>query len=813
MYVQKFIVSLVLTTALSGVAWAADDGTNNPDPLDFGTLTPALQQDVQAFGTGMLDEFESPDDITGGSAAQRKSNYLTPNHPQPQPDVPFSSSRRIKAVPNASVPKQIRPDSLIEKIKIPGKNNYSIKFKTLPDVMPSTTMWTSYISTPHGIFPKVDPFLRPPGTNMLPTVYKNLVNNNPNNPEEIPNTLPSTKKRPYNLHDGDPTVTRINPESPIEDLRYILENVYEVLTGEAYKALYEALADESVKERLEKIYKKVTPPPDTDDGDDEDENGQKRPEDRIDEIKKNRQLLRHLLGQAVDIIEGNDDPGSKVPGDRAYRGFSLLNHSGHKRVRCVEPVYDGTGNIIGANANVHQIWYGGRIQSDAMFLDFGWKNNGNDSSVARACDDGKNPAAIPPNVPWTITYTVDALDASGDDFSPTAMYFDCPEALRFGQNEEPLEVNGLEENCPGPDLQLPGGKVKWSKKKLPTGFAMDQSFFPMEPGTRTVFKIKMAPAQYYKLTYTWGWRVHAPRAQAIENAHQGAPPGPNKTNLVELERIVFTDDKTRAIAMLSDLAPAKRMWRAFRGALVNVDRIDADDTAFRDVLTQMLDARQAYLDWIDRTKLPSGVKADPGSDLTVLFVNNTMYAQFNKGGLTFPEWRKRIETPDDADDNGIENRNKLKLSLINADYFLHGYVNVDFGGLRGWENQFKPSIKSAGSGSFFTFGRFYHRPNLKPGTIAVQPARAYWDDDKTKQVFDLNAQFPPQATDWFDPTGRQLDLSNDADFAIFAALPAPKVIVPEVHRVMFEYNFEPSRRLRFYQFDPLHHDVAIYSVH
>ncbi len=27
------------------------------------------------------------------------------------------------------------------------------------------------------------------------------------------------------------------------------------------------------------------------------------------------------------------------------------------------------------------------------------------------------------------------------------------------------------------------------------------------------------------------------------------------------------------------------------------------------------------------------------------------------------------------------------------------------------------------------------------------------------------------------------------------------------------FNFDPSRRLRFYQFDPLHHDVAIFSVH
>jgi len=38
-------------------------------------------------------------------------------------------------------------------------------------------------------------------------------------------------------------------------------------------------------------------------------------------------------------------------------------------------------------------------------------------------------------------------------------------------------------------------------------------------------------------------------------------------------------------------------------------------------------------------------------------------------------------------------------------------------------------------------------------------------------------------------------------------------VKPSVHRVWIQYNFDPGRRLRFYQFDPLHHDVAIYSIH
>jgi len=42
---------------------------------------------------------------------------------------------------------------------------------------------------------------------------------------------------------------------------------------------------------------------------------------------------------------------------------------------------------------------------------------------------------------------------------------------------------------------------------------------------------------------------------------------------------------------------------------------------------------------------------------------------------------------------------------------------------------------------------------------------------------------------------------------------APADMETVVHKVHLTYNWEPSRRLRFYQFDPMHHDVAIYSVH
>jgi hypothetical protein len=33
------------------------------------------------------------------------------------------------------------------------------------------------------------------------------------------------------------------------------------------------------------------------------------------------------------------------------------------------------------------------------------------------------------------------------------------------------------------------------------------------------------------------------------------------------------------------------------------------------------------------------------------------------------------------------------------------------------------------------------------------------------------------------------------------------------HNLIVNFTFDPSRRLRMYQFDALHHDVAIWSAH
>jgi hypothetical protein len=427
--------------------------------------------------------------------------------------------------------------------------------------------------------------------------------------------------------------------------------------------------------------------------------------------------MRRYIQRGIDILEGNPVQ------DRAYSGLPLLHYMGPTKVKKVAPVYDAAGKVVGGNVDVHQVWYDSHIESDAGFID--------PSDVL--------------DVPWTITYTVDVLSRGEDDFSPFVIYVDDP-AL----------------TAPKPPLPHVG---------------MDQTFFPMEDGTRTVFKIKMAPGKYYNMSYTWGWRMHPPRVQVSENANKKAQAGGVERTLVGWEQSVFCppanqqcspnsseDLKLKAISMIGDLSPAKRMWQALRAA---GDAQRAND--YRRVAASVAEAREAFDDWRDRTRLPHTgkykdmVKVDPDSDLTLLFVNNTIYAEFADRSdnvaasvrTDFTKWKLRGTT--------------LKVTLYNGDFFEHGYQNVDFGGSRGWENQFKSSVKVGGSGCWFTFGR------------------AHW---------------------WANIPN---DAAGNLGVVVPAAARAP--YKPGLHKVQVNYNYEPSRRLRFYQFDPLHHDVAVFSIH
>jgi len=393
------------------------------------------------------------------------------------------------------------------------------------------------------------------------------------------------------------------------------------------------------------------------------------------------------IDRAIDILEGNPMPGY------VWSGFPLLHYTGPLKVKKVVPIYDAAGVKVGGNVDVHQVWYDTHIESDAAFID---------------------PSEVQ-DVPWTITYTVDCLHRCHDDFSPFTMYFDAP---------------------------APGAAFG------PPHVAMDQTFFPMEDGTRNVFKLKMSLGKYYNLTYTWGWRIHPPRVQVSENALKSA----GGKNLVQWEIDTFGPDpraseeaKLAAIGMIGDLSPAKRMWNLLR---------EARTAPCKKVAALMDQALEAYDDWFDRTELPTGAESleDPNATVTLLYVNNTIYGKIKGGGWdTWFDWQTRPAV--------------YKATLFNGDHFPHGYMNVDFGGSRGWENQFTPTIPLNGIGCKFSFGRVHWWINAGGpwGGIVVPP------------------------------------VANNG--------------TPGTHKVELTLNFEPSRRLRLYQFDPLHHDVAVFSIH
>jgi len=348
---------------------------------------------------------------------------------------------------------------------------------------------TTTVITGASVFPPCtpasacDPFLNPPGTNLLPTVYTNVYDGKG---VEIPNTLPSTPLIPYNLHDGDPKVSVINQSgnptntpSPQDDLRFVVFNA--ILTN---------------TEALQKG--NLTPA----------------------QVAQRTKAIQTSIAYGLNILEGN--PIS----NRAYSGFPLLHYTAGERVQKVDPVT--------RNVNIHQVWYDTHIESDTAYLDV--------RGVA--------------GVPWTITYTVDVLNRGHDDFSPYVMYFDDPSLSPAGSSPMPY-------------------------------VGMDQSFFNMEDGTRTVVKVKMAPGKYFNLVYTWGWRAHPPRVQVTENACKTMPfnpPAPTADcatapgTMVAWERDVFfkngKPDHPYAIAKLSRYAPAKRMWQTLldtREALAKKD--------------------------------------------------------------------------------------------------------------------------------------------------------------------------------------------------------------------------------------------------
>lgn len=426
--------------------------------------------------------------------------------------------------------------------------------------------------------------------------------------------------------------------------------------------------------------------------------------------------------------------------DRTYSGMALLHYKGPEMVKKVDPETN--------TVTVHQSWQRSRIMSDTMFID---------------------PSTIPDDETWTIRYVVDCLFWGHEDFAPFGVFFDDPQ-----------------------DSGVPARPF----------FQMDQSFFPMEQGKRYEFEVEMPPHRYFNLIYNWGWRIHPPRIQAVEKATKR----PGGKNIVKWESDVFgespsatEESKLAAISMLSDLAPAKRMWLAFREIMAT-----RDGSSNASVKTLVKEIEGAFDDWKNRHELPRGV--DPGEgdyDQTIVYLNNSMYGGIHdvvtEAEQVWPDWQTRGET--------------LKVKLLNGDYFPHFYMNVDFGGRRGWENIYQHTIPLGGQGPWFTFGRTHWWQNLGSGSSprpAMVPA-AEWRDDLTpasssapqRSVPALAPERPTTATYMHHPSD-----GKDQDVALVRS----KIGLGK-HDVHIEYRFDPSQRLRFYQFDPMHHNENILSIH
>jgi len=639
---------------------------------------------------------------------------------------------------------------------------------------------TTFVVTPEGHFPPQNPFTDPPGSNFLMTVDSNLFDANGN---EMPNTEPSRlSDDSYLLQDG-PVVTRdIDRTSPADDLDALLDE------------MEEAAQEGKIKKGAVEM------------------------------------ALRILEGRKVKMMEDDDkaNTGKKVV-TRAYSGFPMLHYNGPNKIKVVQPICAAhdpcrPGDpVTGGNVDVNMIYWDQHIESDTAFVD---------------------PSAVQ-EVPWTVTYHVRILHGGIEDFSPMSMNFD----------------------------QSPAGT------RGPFHASMDQTYFPMlEEGKEYTIKIKETLGKYFNLVYTWGWRIHPPRVQVMENAlKKGASgePGTGPKTLPQWEIDVFGPDpmgseenRLAAIAMIGEAAPAKRMWNLLR-LLKDSKNSDDEDEGENgdggngiDVAATVAELRAAYIDWSDRTTLPAGFSADPQADITLVYVNNTIYG--SRQGMT-GEGSGQGPASFKGICNGCVHDWELrpytyKVTLYNADHFTHGYMNVDFGGSRGWENQFQetdPTTALAEEVHTDPTTIVGERTDIVNGKVVVSPGNVLHDDvllDNTSNLGKANLRINQATGDVVVTNDRLFPINTGGTEEFLEASPrnpddrdngkpllgsgcfftfgrnhawpnaggpwGPIYVAqvaadgtPGVHKVQIEYNFEPSRRLKVYQFDPLHHDVAVYSLH
>jgi hypothetical protein len=626
-----------------------------------------------------------------------------------------------------------------------------------PDDTPVRAATVTEITTASGghVFPENPDYpngdsFSPNPSNLLPTVYENSRSCRGN---EIPNTLPSTPDNPYNLHD-DPVIRTIDKTSPTDDLDWILDQI---------EAMSEPRRICRSTPRFSFCYEIPA--------------------------RVNTGQLRQLARHAVDIIEGNTLRG-ELRG-REYEGFPLLNYLGGLKTKSVDPVTK--------TVEINQLWFDTHVLSDTAYVD----------------------PTVVNDEEWTIKYNVKILNRGHEDFAPFTMFYEDPSELNLS-------------DIGGPDLTMGGTVVP-----RVANVGMDQTFFPMEEGQEYTLNMKMPPARFWNLSYHWGWRIHPPRVQVTENVL--APLADGRPRNAEEIRVFGENPrqnqktKLNAIAQIGDTAPAKRMWRMFselggvNGQRPSFGLINGSSVRARAELI-----RQAFEDWQNRNRLPTGYEMDPDYDLTVVYLNNRMYGQ-----LKDHDGRAEVRM---KDEQWSKRGDQLKIKLLNGDYFLHTYVLVDFGGLRGWENTFHNTLPVGGAGPLFTFGRVHwwvhtagsgpvavppaQRPSASVGPLASRAtgnsavvnakANAVLAKGNAGQAKG-NAQAKGAASLFRGQAGNPQG-PGPHQFGAWGGLMIPTADYVNTdgvgeHDVIVNFTYEPSRRLRIYQFDALHHDQAVWSVH
>src|SRR5258708_3890377 len=167
---------------------------------------------------------------------------------------------------------------------------------------------TTYVSTGQSLFPQSDPFKYPPGTNFLPTIYTNMFDGFG---KEMPNTLPSTPDVPYNLHDGEPVVSKIDPASPTDDLLEVLE-------------LARSLPHDAVKPA-----------------------GLVKPPLSKENKSASDEEIKAKIQRGLDILEGNPIP------DRVYGGLPLLHYKGPEKSKKVVPIFHANRQVFCGQGQNH----------------------------------------------------------------------------------------------------------------------------------------------------------------------------------------------------------------------------------------------------------------------------------------------------------------------------------------------------------------------------------------------------------------------------------------------------------------------------